>query len=166
MKWVKASGPRHTTVSSHSLAGNSSMVACGYLNGSSANGSYITLKSSNGTDYSVIIETISATSASTASFTITGGLSTGAVHVWSTNTKSTSNADYFVHSQDITPSGGTFSLTVQPGYVYSLTTTSGQAKGTATAPASADLALPYTENFESYGTGQAATLFLRSNGSI
>jgi len=133
--------------------------SCGYLNGSSANGSYITLKSTNGTDYSVIIETISATSASTASFTITGGLSTGAVHVWSTNTKSTSNADYFVHSQDITPSGGTFSLTVQPGYVYSLTTTSGQAKGAATAPASAGLALPYVENFESYGTGKLPRYF-------
>lgn len=133
--------------------------SCGYLGGSSSNGSYITLKSTNGSDYSVIIEALSASSTSTASFTITGGLSTGTVHVWSTNIKSTNYADYFVHSQDITPAGGTFSLTVQPGYVYSLTTTSGQAKGTATAPASADLALPYTENFESYGTGKLPRYF-------
>jgi hypothetical protein len=133
--------------------------ACGYLNGSSTNGSYITLKSTNGTDYSVILETITATAAATASFTITGGFSTGVVHVWSTNTKSTSTADYFVHSQDITPSGGVFSLTVQAGYIYSLTTTSGQAKGAATAPASAGLALPYAENFESYGTGKLPRYF-------
>lgn len=133
--------------------------SCGFLNGNAADGSYITLKATNGTDYSVIIESVEATSASTASFTITGGLSTGTVHVWSTNLNSTSNSDYFVHSQDITPSSGTFSLTIQPGYIYSLTTTTGQAKGSATSPASADLALPYTENFESYATGKLAKYF-------
>ena len=133
--------------------------ACGYLGGSSSNGSYITLKSTNGSDYSIILETIGVSSASTVNFTITGGLSTGTVHVWSTNISSTSSANYFVHSQDITPSGGTFSLTVQPGYIYSLTTTSGQAKGTATAPASADLTLPYSEDFESYGTGKLPRYF-------
>ena len=35
--------------------------ACGYLGGSDSNGSYVTLKSTNGSDYSVIIETVDAT---------------------------------------------------------------------------------------------------------
>ena len=74
-----------------------------------------------------------ATSAQTLNFNVTGGLSTGAVHVWSTNVNSNNPADYFVHASDITPSGGNYSLTVQPGYVYTITTTTGQAKGTATS---------------------------------
>ena len=42
-------------------------------------------KSPNNRDYSTIIETMDATAAQTLNFTVTGGLSTGAVHVWSTN---------------------------------------------------------------------------------
>ncbi len=125
----------------------------GYLGGNRNNGSYVALKSTNNTDYSVIIETMDATSANTINFNVTGGLSTAAVHVWSTNLNSSSSSDYFVHASDITPSGGTFSLTIQPGYVYSLTTTTGQSKGTASSPASASMALPYTDNFESYTVG-------------
>ncbi len=130
--------------------------ACGYLGGSSSNGSYITLKSTNNTDYSVIIETTNASSAQTASFSISGGLATGTVHVWATNFNSSNQSDYFVHQQNITPASGKFSLTLQPGYIYSLTTTTGQAKGTYTSPAAAPLALPYKENFESYATGKLA----------
>lgn len=137
--------------------------ACGYLNGNPADGSFVTLKATSdskkqdkdehGTDYSVIIETVKATSASTVNFTVTGGLSTHAVNVWSTNLASTNNSDYFVHSQTIKPSNGTFSLTVLPGYIYSLTTTKGQRKGTAMSPVSAGLALPFKEDFTRYETG-------------
>lgn len=134
-------------------------TACGYLGGNSANGSYVTLKSTNGRDYSTIIETMNVKASQTASFTVTGGLSTGVVHVWSSNFSSTSSSAYFVHSQDITPSGGKFSLTLQPGYIYSLTTTTGQGKGAATPPPSGHLALPYSENFDSYATGKLARYY-------
>ena len=128
-------------------------TSSGYLGGNRANGSYVTLKATNNTDYSTIIETMDATTANTVNFTVGGGLSTGTVHVWSTNLNSSNSADYFVHSSDITPSGGAYSLTVQPGYIYSITTTTGQTKGTATSPASAAMSLPYTDNFESYTVG-------------
>ena len=133
--------------------------ACGYLGGSSSNGSYITLKSTNNTDYSVIIETTQATSAQTVSFSISGGLSVGTVHVWATNLKSSSQSDYLVHQQDILPTNGAFSLTLQAGSIYSLTTTTGQAKGQTTPPAATPLALPYNETFESYATGKLARYF-------
>ncbi len=133
--------------------------ACGWLGGSSSNGSYVTLKSTNGKDYSTIIETIGVSSSQTVNFSVTGGLSTGMVHVWASNFSSSSASAYFVHQQDITPSNGAYSLTVQPGYVYSLTTTTGQSKGTATSPASKGLALPYAESFESYATGALAHYF-------
>jgi hypothetical protein len=57
----------------------------GYLGGAESNGSYVSLKSTNGTDYSTIIETTTATAAQAVNVTVGGGLSTGAVHVWATD---------------------------------------------------------------------------------
>ena len=124
----------------------------GYLGGSEANGSYVTLKSTNNTDYSTVIETTTASSAQTVNVNLSGGLSTGIVHVWSTNVNSPNLSTSMVHSSDITPSGGSYSLTVQPGYIYTLTTTTGQGKGTATSPASTGLGLPYSDNFDADAT--------------
>src|SRR3954451_2860619 len=126
----------------------------GFIGGNRNNGSYVSLKSTNSTDYSTIIETMDATSAQQLNFSVTGGLSTGAVHVWSTNLNSNNSADFFVHSSDITPSGGSFSVTVQPGYLYTITTTTGQGKGAAASPAQGSLNLPYSDDFESYAAGR------------
>jgi hypothetical protein len=130
----------------------------GYLGGAESNGSYITLKSPNGTDYSTILETTTATTAQTADFTVKGGLSTGTVHVWATDVNNPNPATDFIHTQDITPTNGTYSLTMQPGYIYSVTTTTGQGKGTAaaTAPAAHPLALPYSDNFNKDAAGTEA----------
>ncbi len=140
--------------------------ACGYFGGNRNNGSYVTLKSNSSSDYSVIIETMDATSTQTATFSISGGLSTGTVYVWATNVNSSSSSDYFIRQKTITPSNGTYSLTLQPGYVYSLTTTTGQGKGTATSPARAGLSLPYSENFESYSTGTLTRYFSDINAAF
>ena len=75
-------------------------------------------------------------------------------------------ADYFVHSQDITPSNGTYSLTLQPGYIYTVTTTSGQGKGTAQPPAKASLPLPYSDSFSEYSAGTEAKYLSDQNGSF
>ncbi len=123
--------------------------ASGFLGGNRSNGSYVTLKSPNGTDWSSIVETTQASSSQTVTYNVTGGLSTSTIHVWSTKTNSSSPSDWFVHSTDITPSNGSFSLTLQPGYVYSLTTTTGQGKGAATSPGQGSLSLPYSDNFDS-----------------
>jgi hypothetical protein len=138
----------------------------GYLGGSESNGSYITLKSPNGTDYSTILETTTATAAQTATFNVSGGLSTGTVHVWSTDLNSQNPSDYFVHSEDITPTNGTYSLTLQPGYIYTVSTTTGQGKGTAQPPAKASLPLPYTDSFNEYATGSEAKYLSDQDGAF
>ena len=130
--------------------------ASGYLEGNRANGSFVTLKSPNNFDYSSIIETTTATAAQTVNFRVTGGLSTGTVHVWRTSLGSTNPANDFARLAEITPVGGAFSVTVQPNSVYSITTTTGQAKGTVSAPPRAPLALPYSDNFDSYPAGKLA----------
>jgi hypothetical protein len=137
--------------------------ASGYLGGS---GSYVTLKSPNGSDWSSIIETTQASAAQTVSYTITGGLSAGTVHVWTTNVNSSDPSTWFAHSTDITPSNGSFSLTLQPGYVYSLTTTTGQGKGTAASPGQGSLSLPYSDNFDGDTAGQQPRYLSQVQGAF
>jgi hypothetical protein len=107
-----------------------------------------------------------ATAAQSFTATVAGGLSTGTVHVWATRVGATSASEYFVHSSDVTPSGGTFSLTLQPGYVYTLSTTTGQGKGTATSPASGNFALPYTDSYDGYAVGREAKYLADMQGAF
>jgi hypothetical protein len=138
----------------------------GYLGGAESNGSYVTLKSTDGTDYSTIIETTTATSPQTVTVNVSGGLSTGAVNVWATDVNSPGSGPQFAQQASITPSGGSYSLTVQPGYIYTLTTTTGQGKGTATSPAASHLALPYSDNFDSDGTNSEAKYLSDMQGAF
>ena len=140
--------------------------ASGYLGGTKSNGSYVTLKSTNGTDYSTVIETMDATAAQTANLTVTGGLSTGTVHVWATNVTSNNAADWFVRQPDVTPVKGAYSLTLQAGYVYTVTTTTGEGKGTATPPAAAALTLPYSDDFETAAASTSPKYFSDMNGAF
>jgi hypothetical protein len=123
----------------------------------SGTGSYVTLKSPNNKDWSVILETAVATSAQTFTFVQTGGAYAGPVHVWATDlgaivsTLGATAADrWFVQQADISPSNCTFSFVAQPNYVYTLTTTVGQGKGKTSPPVSSPLAIPYGDDFESY----------------
>jgi hypothetical protein len=141
-------------------------ASSGYLNGNRANGSYVSLRSPATADYSTVIETMDATAAQTLNFSVTGGLSTGQVHVWATNLNSNNSADYFVHAADITPSGGAYSLTVQPGYVYTITTTTGQGKGTAAGAAQGSLNLPYRDGFDGYAAGKEAKYLMDMQGAF
>ncbi|HEV2498275.1 MAG TPA: family 16 glycoside hydrolase [Terriglobia bacterium] len=135
--------------------------ACGLLGKDGNGGSYVTLKSPDGQDYSVIIETVQATEPQQVSFHIAGGLSTGIVHVWETNADKT-----FEHVSDVTPEGGSFSLTLDPDSLYSLTTTTGQHKGDAVAPASAPFPFPYQDNFESTKDGQSPKYLSDQDGAF
>jgi Glycosyl hydrolase family 59/Ricin-type beta-trefoil lectin domain/Glycosyl hydrolase family 59 central domain len=138
----------------------------GYLGGAESNGSYVTLKSTDGTDYSTIIETTTAAAAQTVNLTVSGGLSTAAVHVWSSDLAAPTAANTFVQQASITPVNGAYSLTVQPGYVYTLTTTTGQGKGSATSPAQSTLPLPYSDTFASDTVGQQPRYLSQMQGAF
>jgi O-glycosyl hydrolase len=140
--------------------------ASAYIGGNRANGSYVTLKSPNRKDYSTVIETTNATAGSTLTFHVTGGLSTGTVHVWSTKLNSGNPRDLFKKGSDIKPVNGSFTLSVSPGKVYTITTTTGQGKGTAGSPASHGLALPYSDNFDGYSVGHEAKYLSDMDGAF
>ncbi|GAA2885400.1 galactosylceramidase [Actinoplanes cyaneus] len=142
-------------------------ASSGYLGGNRNNGSYVTMKSPDNAAYSMIVETMDASGAQTLDLGVTGGLpTTGPVHVWATNLNSSNPADFLARQADITPSGGRYSLTVQPGYQYTVTTTTGQGKGTATSPAQGSLGLPYTDDYESYLAGREARYLMDMQGAF
>jgi len=117
-------------------------------------GSYVALRSEDGSNYSVIIETVDATNRQELAFQVTGGLATTPVHVWRSNAEA-----QFVPLSDLTPADGRFTVTLDAGSIYSLTTTSGQTKGCADSPQNAPFPVPYTEDFESYSPGSTPRYF-------
>ena len=114
----------------------------GFLQRNRADGSYVSLvrdSGRRGTAWSTIIEATTATATQRAAFHVTGGdhLAGRVVHVWASNLSTNGSggpAQWFVRQPSIRPSrSGRFSLTIRPGWVYSLTTTSGQGHGRAAA---------------------------------
>jgi hypothetical protein len=140
--------------------------ATGYLNGNRSAGSYVSLRSPSGSDWSTIIETMDASSAQSITLNVTGGLSTGQVHLWQSNLRSGNPSDHFVHSADLTPNNGSVTFNAQPGYLYTLSTTSGAGKGTATGPSSGGLALPYSDDFDGYAVASEAKYLMDHQGSF
>jgi hypothetical protein len=131
--------------------------AGGRLDGRTADGSYVSLVRTNGgpaSAWSTMIEATTATTTQRASFHITGGsrLAGQTVHVWASNfdPSTDSPGQWFVRQPAIHPNKyGRFSLVIRPGWVYSLTTTTGQGKGTAAGRPAAPLSLPFTESLGS-----------------
>ena len=107
-------------------------------------GTMVTLKNPATGDYSIIIETKDAQKEQTIMVKVGKGLCKGKLCVWRSTEK-----EQFVRQPDI--KGGTFTITLQPNSVYSLSTTSGQQKGSfADIPASQPFPLPYEDNFDAY----------------
>src|SRR5580658_2145430 len=106
-------------------------------------GSYVTLAAPNGEDWSIVVETISAKQPTAMKITIQGSLGHNTLHVWETNQTRT-----FEHVGDITPRDGGFTYTFDPDSLYTITTTTGQHKGTAAPPADKPFPFPYHESFE------------------
>lgn len=130
--------------------------------------SYVTLQSPNSDDFSTIIEALDTGSVEVVSFDVKGNLRADSVHVFATNMRSLSKSDYFVDKGAKSIDNGKFSLTVRPGYVYSLTTTTGQKKGMDKSGSrmSEKMELPYKEDFESYDEGKLARFFSDINGAF
>lgn len=128
--------------------GQFSKVGWEYLNDACMDladgGSLITLKSPEG-DYSIIIETKDAKGPQTLRFKLAGNLSGRNLCVWHSNAKK-----QFVRLDDIVTKGRNFTLTVVPNAVYTLSTTTGQQKGSYSAPESKPFPFPYYETFEQY----------------
>jgi hypothetical protein len=136
-----------------------------YLDASSGQlgqrGSYVALRSSDETNWSVILETVDAKVAQTVTFELTGGLANSSVHIWETN-----QTRIFEHVADISPRRSRFTYTFEPGSLYSLTTTTGQAKGIATPPPDKPFPFPYRDTFETTAIDRAPKYLSDQDGAF
>lgn len=129
--------------------GQFSKIGWQYLNGAcgklSGGGSFVTLKSPS-KDYSVIIETKTAQTNQSVTFNLSGGLSTGKLCVWRS-----SAAKQFIQQPGITPKNGSFTIALDPKSIYSISTTTGQKKGSfENIPAKQPFPFPYFETIDEY----------------
>ena len=109
-------------------------------------GSMVTMRDPQTGDYSIVAETKGAKKSQTIRIKVGDGLSKGKLCVWYSDAQ-----QQFVRLGDITPKGGSFSLTLKPDAVYSLSTTTGQQKGSyAGVPVSKPFPIPYEDDFEQY----------------
>jgi galactosylceramidase len=119
--------------------------ACGYLPGS---GTYVTLVSPSSPDYTVVVETIGATAPQQVRFELAGGVSQGSVHLWRSN-----GSRMFEKLPDVVPHDGGMVVTLDPDTLYTLSTTTGQAKGSVVPPPAKPFPFPYREEFEKTAVG-------------
>jgi galactosylceramidase len=129
--------------------GQFSKIGWQYLNGACGKlddgGTFVTLKSP-GPDYSIIIETKEAKSVQHLTFNVSGGLSTGQLCVWRSDVQ-----EQFVQQPGIKADHGTFTIALEPNAIYSLSTTTGQQKGSfENIPSEQKFPFPYFETFEEY----------------
>jgi Glycosyl hydrolase family 59 len=140
--------------------------ASGYLGNERTNGSYISLRSPNGTDYSTIVETTTATVASTMIFNFGASFAGKSLSVWATNLHSTTE-DQFAHITDLhLDDTGSSKFNLRPGYVYTFSTLVTAGKGDATAPPAHPLGLPYRDNFNDYKIGSEARYISDMQGAF
>lgn len=131
--------------------------ACGLLR---RQGSYVCLRSPEpGGDWSMIAETIDARRPQTLVFRLSGGISTKPLHVWRSDRQS-----QFERIDDLPVIDGLLTVTLEPGCIYSLTTTTGQRKGRADPPPKADFPMPYRDGFENSRAGGLPKYFSNQGG--
>ena len=122
-------------------------------------GSVVVLRSTDGKDFSVIVETIDAKKPQTLVIRPEGA-ALRPLSVWFTNEEK-----QFVKLKPLAAKDGAYTINVEPGALYSLTTTTGQMKGATKPPESKPFPFPYKEDFESYKAGATPRYFSDSSGA-
>ncbi|WP_189317599.1 galactosylceramidase [Streptomyces brasiliensis] len=147
--------------------------ATGHLDGG---GTYVTRQSPSagdtarsttaGRDYTTVFETTAATEPQTVHVTVGGGLSTDTLHLWSTQPDSADPSTWFAQGDDVQPAeDGSYTITLQPDRVYTLTTMQG-GKGAASSPPPATLTLPFRDSFDGYQKGSTPRYFSDMEGAF
>jgi hypothetical protein len=129
---------------------------CGFL----PKGSYVTLKSPDNHDYSIIIETADTTGPQTITFKLGDNFINKPLHVW----KTTRGKCEFEQQPDLKVRNKRYTIKLEGRSAYSITTTTGQTKGNYRAPANTPFPFPYKTDFEEGQTGQSGKYFMDQTG--
>jgi galactosylceramidase len=145
-------------------------------------GSYVTLMDPVTKDFTIVIETMShdhskcirpslppyTVSPQMATFQLKGSMaSVTSLNRWTSSLKygSGSVSEYFIHGDNVTVESGTFTISLPVDTVVTLSTLSGQQKGSfPDIPPSTPFPLPYSDSFDSYPKYSEAQYFADQSG--
>ena len=126
-----------------------------------AGGSHVAAVSPDKKDMSLVVETFDAKAPQHLVFKPAGGLSCRTLHLWRSTAK-----EQFVKLDDVPIVNGEFAIDAEPEAIYSLTTTIGQGKGTATIPPARPFPLPYRDDFKAKAPGATAKYLCDIHGAF
>ncbi len=129
--------------------------------------SYVTLQSPDGSDYSMIIETMDVSGKDTLHIKL-DNLPHRMLRMWQSDFASNDTSDHFQYAGKIIPHEGHFRLVVRPNHAYSITSVEGPGKGGAKPNATVheEFPLPFNEDFEEVEHGRMARYFANMNGAF
>lgn len=116
-------------------------------------------------DYSVIIRTKDSLPTNSKIRLWVNNLPAKELHVWESDFNR-DESHWFVKRGTILASDQVFELEVQPGRVYTVSTTSGQNKAKTVSPAHKAFPYPYAENFDAYKDEELPKYFVNINSSF
>jgi galactosylceramidase len=124
-------------------------------------GSVTGFASPDGKDLSIVMETTAATADQEIVIKPADGTAASVLHVWKTDMM-----EHFIQQPDLTKSNGIWTIKLAPNTLHTLTTTTGQRKGTAASPPPGLFPLPYLEDFESYKPNATARYLSDQGGAF
>lgn len=131
-------------------------AGCGFLK----KGSYVTLKSADNEDYSIIIETADTTGSQIITFELDNSFKNKPLNVW----KTTKGVCEFEKQTALKVKNRKFTIKLDGKSAYSITTTDGQSKGFYKAPEKLPFPFPYKTGFENETPGQSGKFFMDQAG--
>ena len=135
-------------------------AASGY--GALTGGSYVTLKSPDGRQFSTVVETTQATASQELTLT---GTPSAKVQMWDTDLGSADSGAWFVKDAPLRAVDGAVTATLRPNHIYTFTSTTGQHKGGAAPRTGKDWKLPYREDFNGHPSGTSPAYFSDQEGT-
>ena len=124
-------------------------------------GSFVSLRSPDGDDWSTVIENIGTTEPRTVTLSVTGGLPSGDLHVWQTTAD-----QWFTQQADLVPDAdGVYTLTIPANSSVTVTTTTGQGHGDAVGRADSAFPFPYHDGLADGGPSGQTPYFSQMEGA-
>jgi galactosylceramidase len=133
--------------------------ACGQFNPGNWRGSYVAMQNPKTGDWSVIMVIGEKQKVKLA---IGKGLKTGTVYIWKSTEK-----EQFVSQPPLQLDNNSIEIELEPDAIYTLTSTTGQKKGSfGVPPKRKPFPFPFTENFDSYSSGETPRYFSDQKGTF
>jgi hypothetical protein len=137
-------------------------TASGYL--PEGDGSYVSLRapaSNTPADWSVVLETITPKVPQHIVLHIGENLAAGEVYVWQTNSNRV-----FEKVATLSVRRGVVEYDFDPDSIYSITTMTGQGKGTVQPPSDSPFPLPYSDDFDRTIVGRSPKYLADQDGAF